>query len=199
MRTMLFVDDHPIYREGLKRALFELVHDLDVVVASGTQEALQLVDARADIDLILADYRLADGDGISILRTVAPSHCDVGLGILCADVTSDLIARVKKLGGVACLSKNRDVTQLASAIETLFAGGMVFDEKEFTSARDGSLSIRRQEIVLLAAGGYLDKEISERLNISESTVRNHWQHIFAQLGASNRTEAVFKATRLGLI
>jgi DNA-binding NarL/FixJ family response regulator len=62
-----------------------------------------------------------------------------------------------------------------------------------------TLSIRRREILLLAGNGQLDKQIGEQLCITESTVRNHWQHIFTRLQASNRTEAVAKAMRLGII
>ena len=62
-----------------------------------------------------------------------------------------------------------------------------------------TLSIRRRKILLLAGKGYADKQIGDQLEISESTVRNHWQHIFVRLEAGNRTEAVVKAMRLGLI
>jgi DNA-binding NarL/FixJ family response regulator len=62
-----------------------------------------------------------------------------------------------------------------------------------------SLSAKRRQILKLAGTGYLDKQISEQLNISESAVRNHWQHIFTRLEAGNRTEAVVKAMQMGLI
>src|SRR5882757_4734027 len=193
MRTILFVDDHPIYRDGLQRALMSSLHNLRIHVAAGYHSAFELLAAARDIDFCLADYRLADGDGISLIEEVRRRYPEIAIGLLCADPTTDIIDRVKVAGGVACLSKERDIDALASAIDTIFNGGLVFDEAPLPASLPRCLSSRRREILKLAGKGHLDKQIGEHLNISESTVRNHWQHIFIRLDAGNRTEAVVKA------
>jgi DNA-binding NarL/FixJ family response regulator len=197
MRTMLFVDDHPIYRDGLQRAVTEALPGLRILVADGTSSALELLSVTDDIDFVLSDYRLVGGDGVTLLEEVRRRYPGIAIGLLCADPTEAVIAKVKAAGAVACLSKDRDTDALAAAIDTIFNGGTVFDDSPLPHS--GTLSIRRREILLLAGNGQLDKQIGERLCISESTVRNHWQHIFTRLQASNRTEAVAKAMRLGLI
>lgn len=199
MKTMLFVDDHPIYRDGLQRALSEALPDLTVLTASGAGAALELLATIRDVDFCLADYRLADGDGASLLEEIRGRYPEVAIGLLCADQPVGIADRVKAIGGVACLSKDRDTDSLASAIETIFNGGLVFDDSLLPASSFGSLSMRRRKILQLAGKGHPDKQIGEQLNISESTVRNHWQHIFIRLDAGNRTEAVVKAIRLGLI
>jgi DNA-binding NarL/FixJ family response regulator len=196
---MLFVDDHPIYRDGLQRALTDALPDLRILTAAGTNAALTLLADTSDVDFCLADYRLADGDGVSLLEAVRRTYPEIAIGLLCADPPAGLIDRVKAMGGVACLSKDRDIDSLASAIDVIFNGGLMFDDNALPVAYHRSLSIRRREILMLAGKGHLDKQIGEQLNISESTVRNHWQHIFVSLDAGNRTEAVVKAIRLGLI
>lgn len=198
MRTMLFVDDHPIYRDGLQSALTHAQPDMRVLTASGAQTALGVLEGTRDIDFCLTDYRLADGDGISLLDEIRRRYPEIAIGLLCADPPAGIIDRLKAIGGVACLSKDRDTESLASAIDTIFNGGLVFDET-LLPASSRTLSIRRREILQLAGKGYPDKQIGEQLKISESTVRNHWQHIFVRLEAGNRTEAVVKALQLGLI
>jgi len=199
VKTMLFVDDHPIYRDGLQRALADALPDIRVLTASGAEAALGLLEATRDIDFCLADYRLGDGDGASLLDEIHRRYPEIAIGLLCADPPAGIIERLKAIGGVACLSKDRDTDSLASAIDTIFNGGLVFDESLLPAASSRSLSIRRRKILQLAGKGYPDKQIGEQLEISESTVRNHWQHIFVRLEAGNRTEAVVKALRLGLI
>ena len=197
MKTVLFVDDHPLFREGLRAALEALDPGLRVVTATDAASALAALAADPSIDLCLTDYRLPQSDGLDLAREVRARHPSVAVALLSGDASLGLAARARAAGAVACLNKTRDVSSLAAAIESVFNGGEVFDD----DAAGGGvlLSERRREIVRFAADGLLDKQIGARLDISESTVRNHWLHIFAQLGVGNRTEAVAKSMRLGLI
>jgi DNA-binding NarL/FixJ family response regulator len=193
--TILFVDDHPIYRDGLQRALTEALPGLEVRAVDGAVAALDALERAPDVDLVLADQRLLDGDGLSLITEARRRHPAIAVALLCADVTPALAQRAGAAGAVACLSKDRDADRLAEALAVLFSGGTVFDAG---LAEDG-LSLRRREILAMAADGLLDKQIGDKLGISESTVRNHWQNLFLKLGAANRTEAVTRALRLGLI
>lgn len=199
MRSLLFVDDHPIYRDGLARLLATVMPDLQVTAVEGLAAALAVLDGGAEPDLCLTDYRLADGDGLDLLVVLRGRMPSLAVGLLCADPTDILVARARSAGAVACLSKDRDAQALAAAIETLFEGGAIFDDGPRLHPAGPPFSIRRREILSMAAEGLLDKQIGDRLGISESTVRNHWQHMFTRLDVSNRTEAVSRAIRLGLI
>jgi DNA-binding NarL/FixJ family response regulator len=128
VKTMLFVDDHPIYRDGLQRALSDALPDLKVLTASGAGAALELLKATRNVDFCLADFRLTDGDGASLLEEIRRRHPEVAIGLLCADPPDGMVDRIKAAGGVACLSKARDTDSLAAAIEAIFDGGLVFDD-----------------------------------------------------------------------
>jgi DNA-binding NarL/FixJ family response regulator len=199
MRSLLFVDDHPIYRDGLARVLHLALPDLVITPVEGVAAALAHLDSGAEPDLCLTDYRLADGDGLALLVALRARMPSLAVGLLCADPSGMLVQRARAAGAVACLSKDRDAAALAAAIETLFDGGAVFDDGPRLHPAGPAFSLRRREILSMAAEGLLDKQIGDRLGISESTVRNHWQHMFTRLDVSNRTEAVSRAIRLGLI
>ena len=85
MKTMLFVDDHPIYREGLQRAFMDALPDLRILTAAGSDAALELLAVTDDIDFCLSDYRLTDGDGASLLEEVRRRYPEIAIGLLCAD------------------------------------------------------------------------------------------------------------------
>jgi DNA-binding NarL/FixJ family response regulator len=193
--SLLFVDDHPIYRDGLQRALQSAMGGLTVAAVDGAAAAIRVLEQRADMDLVLADQRLVDGDGLALITTIRARFPAIAVGLLCADVSGGLARRAAAIGAVACLTKDRDADSLAGALGILFRGGTVFD----TGSMEGDISLRRREILALAADGMLDKQIGDILGISESTVRNHWQHMFQKLGAGNRTEAVTRAIRQRLI
>ena len=199
MKSMLFVDDHPIYREGVQRSLCSVFSELQIYTAENVKSALEFLKKSPNIDLCLSDYRLPDGDGLGLIIEARRQFPLIAIGLLCAEPNPSLIAQARRAGAIACLSKDRDTEGLATAVDQLFAGGEVFDDKPTASANDSALSLRRRELLSLAASGLLDKQIGDKLGISESTVRSHWQHIFMRLQANNRTEAVTKAIRLGLI
>lgn len=199
MKQILFVDDHPIYRDGVRRVLESRGPNLKVHTADGVTDAMDVLERNRDIDLCLSDYRLLDGDGVDLVKKVRARYPTIAVGILCAEPTLSLVNEVRALGAIACLSKDRDPDALCDAIDILYNGGTVFDSFPKYVTGLHTLSLRRREILVFAGQGLLDKQIAGKMMITESTVRNHWQHIFIQLDVSNRTEAVSKALRQGLI
>jgi len=199
MRSLLFIDDHPIYRDGLSKALVASMHNLDIAVVDGCAAAIALIERSPTYDLCLADQRLKDGEGAVLIGLIKARCPLMAVGLLCAEPSASLAERVRRIGAVACLSKDRDTDGLVEALETLFAGGTVFDDFPSGQKDFSAFSLRRREILALAAQGLIDKQIADRLGVTESTIRNHWQHMFVRLGATNRTEAVGKAIRNGLI
>jgi DNA-binding NarL/FixJ family response regulator len=199
MYTLLFVDDHPLYREGVRRALTDAMPELRIVLASGTVSALEVLAVEPDIDLCLSDFQLPDGDGLMLLGQVARQHPTVARGLLCGAPDPAMARQATALGCVACLSKDRDIASLGEALRKLFDGGSVYDVEPAAVMAVVALSDKRKEILRLAAKGLSNKEISALLGISERTVKDHWSYIFEQMGASNRTEAVSQALRERLL
>lgn len=196
MRTILFVDDHPIFREGLRRTLEGEIAGLRVHCASDAKTALERLWSGLDIDLLLSDYKLPDQDGLTLIQVVRRQYPTVAAGLLCADLPFALLSRARALGIVLCMSKGRSASDLVVALQSVFEGGRCFED---VLLRSGQISPRRYEILALASKGHSDKVIGDQLRISENTVRNHWKYIFTQLGVSCRTEAVGKAIRQGMI
>jgi DNA-binding NarL/FixJ family response regulator len=198
LQKLLYVDDHPLFCEGLSRALAAEIPGLRIEIASSVVEALKRLESEPDgFDLCLSDRRLGDGEGAQFAAMVRERFPSVAAGVLTGDVTPGLCRRLRAAGAVACLSKERSVVSLGAAVRRLLDGGKVFEEAQGSDF--ATITARRREIIELAAAGLLDKQIGAQLEISESTVRNHWRHIFERLGASNRTQAVSKALRRGLI
>ena len=198
LRSVLFVDDHPIYRDGLRRTLESEISDLRVTTAGTIHAALELFGSGHNTDFCLSDYRLPDGDGLALLREVRKRNSSVALGLLSAEHSFALHDQARSVGAVLCLSKDRTPGELIAAIETIFQGGEAYDSVA-TKGSSRALSLRRREILSYASGGLLDKQICERMGVSESTIRSHWVEIFTQLDVGNRTEAVTKAIRMRLI
>lgn len=196
--TLLFVDDHPLYREGLKRVVEEVLPDARVLVVPSPSTALSSLADEPDVDLFLTDFRLPEQDGLALLEEVGRRYPTAARGLLCADPTAALVDRARGLGCVACLSKDRNMEEIAEALGILFAGGTVFDGAEAGSAQD-QLSAKRIEILQLAADGQSNKEIARSLGIAERTVKDHWHYIFDRLQVGNRAEAISRAHRLNLL
>lgn len=198
MYTLLFVDDHPLYREGVRRALSDAMPSLRILLADRTASALEMLAAERDIDLCLSDFQLPDGDGLGLLGQVARQYPTVARGLLCGAPDAAMARQAQSLGCVACLSKDRDIASLGEALHALFDGGSVYDVAPAAPV-SGALSDKRKDILRLAAKGLSNKEISALLGISERTVKDHWSYIFDQMGVSNRTEAVSQALRERLL
>jgi DNA-binding NarL/FixJ family response regulator len=194
--TLLYVDDHPLFREGFRRALSAEWPELRILTAPTLASALDTLERESEVDLCLTDQRLGDGEGVGLVEIARERYPLLAVGILTGEVTSALSRRARAAGAIACLSKEREIGSLALAVRGLFEGEPAFDD---TPVAAEIITDRRRDILRMAAEGLLDKQIGAELEITESTVRNHWQHIFERLAASNRTEAVSKAIRLGII
>jgi two-component system, NarL family, nitrate/nitrite response regulator NarL len=204
MRTLLLVDDHPLYRDGMRRALEEAFPALRVRLAGDCASALAVLQTYPDTDLCIADYRLPERNGLQLLELVGVSFPLVARALLGSVLTPELSQRARAIGCVACLSKDRDAAAMCAALQTLADGGTLFDTplRGGESGEDGGtagLSERRLEVLRLAAAGFTNRDIALRLSVSERTVKDHWAYIFEQLHVANRVEAVSRAIRSQLL
>lgn len=126
MKRLLFVDDHPIYRDGIRRTLEAGIPDLSVSVAADATEALGALRADGRIDLCLSDLRLPGEDGLALVTKIRKIDPTIAVGLLCAETSYALIEDVRAIGGVACLSKELDTADLVDAVASVFEGEEVF-------------------------------------------------------------------------
>jgi len=211
----LIVDDHPLFREGLKailarEATFEVVGE-----AGGGREALRMV-SELKPDLVLLDVALPDQSGIELAREIRNLLPDTRIMIVSMHSKVDYIVGAFRAGATGYLVKDSATERLLQGIDAVFKGeyfmdGSVshavvkklvgFPEKK-TRIGDPAyetLTPRQQEVMVLLAEGYSAKQIAEKLFISPKTVENHRGAIMNRLGLKRHHELVRYAARLGLI
>ena len=199
---ILSVDDHPLLREGIAM-LIENQPDMVLVAqaATGREAIEQFRQHRPDVTLM--DLRLPDISGIdalSAIRSESPHACVVMLTTFEGDVE---IQRALEAGARGYLLKTAPAKELVEVIRQTHAGKKRIPAEVAAQLvehmGDEALTPREVEVLKYLAEGNRNKDIGERLFISEETVKVHIKHIMEKLGANDRTQAVAIAVRRGII
>jgi DNA-binding NarL/FixJ family response regulator len=213
---IVIADDHPIVRDGLKK-LLALENDLEVVgEAADGREVLERVQD-LEPDVLLLDLRMPNLDGLSALQALQQSNKATKVIVLTASEDKNEFVQAMKLGCSGIVLKQTAPELIVKSIRKVHAGEIWLDShttaavmRQFSSpteiassgqgkARERSpLSQREREIVALVAQGYKNKEMAEKMFISEQTVKNHLHNIFDKLGVSDRLELALYAIHKGL-
>ena len=193
--SILLVDDHPLFREGLVTALRHQAPGLQLQAAGTAEQAAQALAAPdQSIDLVLLDYCLPGLDGLRCAQQLMEQHPLVGFGLLSGLDDPTLPARARAAGLQAYLSKSLELPELLRRLQQLAQGLPCFDAPSLALAPPApGLTARQQAVLGLLASGASNKEIARALDISPATVKNHLEAIFSRLGASNRMQAVMLA------
>ncbi len=208
---VLIVDDHPVFRDGLRQCL-EARKTIRVLATVGSGEELwKTLRAHGRPQIVLMDVELPGEGGIELTRALHEKHPEVRVVMLTAFSDSERVFAALKAGAVGYLLKNvapdeiRATVERAAAGEPMLSGeiaGRVLREFEREEERDreqlDALTAREEEILKLLATGESNREIGRRLFISEQTVKNHVASIFRKLQVNDRTKAALLAVKLGL-
>lgn len=208
IRTML-VDDHALLREGM-RSLLERENSISVVGEANTvAEALEGV-ARCSPEVMVVDLKLTAGteyEGLRLISELSRQYPDVGTLVLTTFLDDELVVRAVRSGAKGYVVKDIDTTELVRAIISVSRGDSAFDPRSAAvvlravtgQGNSETLTDRERQVLRLLADGLSNKEIGETLFISPSTVKFHIRNIIRKLGVSKRTEAVYSASKRGLI
>jgi DNA-binding NarL/FixJ family response regulator len=199
---ILSVDDHPLLQEGIA-AMIKNQPDMALVAhASNGREALQVFrEHRPDVTLM--DLRLPDMSGIDAMIAIRSEFAEARVIILTTFEGDVEIHRALEAGARGYLLKSMPPRELLEGIRQVHAGKkrippeIVAQLAEHLS--DEGLTPREVEVLKQVAGGNRNRDIADRLFISEETVKVHVKHIMEKLGASDRTDAVAIALRRGII
>src|SRR5574337_681416 len=190
-QAVLIIDDHPLYRSGLKAALAPLPADFDE--AASVLGAIDALGARR-FDLIVYDWYLPDGGGCKGLVAIRQLAPGVPLVVISADEDDTIAFAAAAIGAVGCLRKSIDAQGLRQAIGRLLrtAPGEPQQRKaaQPSAAAPTVLTRRQRDVLDLMACGGSNKRIAMQLGIAEATVRAHVSDLLQLLQARNRTEAV---------
>jgi DNA-binding NarL/FixJ family response regulator len=196
-RYALVVDDHPLIRDGLIATLERSGLRLSCDGAADVARARRALAGATRYDLVLADQRLPDGDGLALLTEAAVAHPRTALVLLSGADDQRLAAQARQAGLAGYLSKSLEPAQMVAAIERVLAGGSWFPERTRTAAP--AFTERQLDVLQRICAGQPSKTIALELGVGERTVKDHLTVIYLRLGASNRAEAVAKASALGLV
>ena len=215
---VMVADDHPVVREGIQK-LLDLEDDVDVVaVASDGREVIEGIKETKP-DVILLDLKMPGMDGLAVLQTLQHLNLDVKTIILTASEDKNEWVQAMKLGCSGIVVKQTPPELIVKSIRKVFEGEIWLDShttaavmRQFAAPTDNGggagsrgggrgrspLSNREREIVALVAQGYRNREMAEKMFISEQTVKNHLHNIFDKLGVSDRLELALYAIHKGL-
>jgi DNA-binding NarL/FixJ family response regulator len=199
MTTVFIVDDHDLFRAGVRA---ELPEDLRIIGdASQVEAAIELIRERKP-DLVLVDVHMPAGGGRAVIEGVHATHPDIRfLAISASDAPEDVVATVRA-GARGYVTKTVSPSDLAEAIRRVVEGDAVFSPKLAGFVLDAFASMevkdldpdldkltkREREVLQHIARGYTYREVGEQLFISAKTVENHMSAVLRKLQLSNRRE-----------
>src|SRR5580698_1708004 len=213
---IVVADDHPIFRDGLCK-LLALEEDFEVVAQA--QDGRQVLDVlqQHEPDILLLDLKMPGLDGLATLQRLQVARNKTRVIVLTASDDKNEFVQAMKLGTSGIVLKQTATELLIKSIRKVHAGEIWLDShttaaviRQFVAADDSPqqsappqqqsrererspLSQREREIVALVAQGFKNKEMAEKMFISEQTVKNHLHNIFDKLGVSDRLELALYA------
>ena len=215
----LVVDDHALIRDAMCSVLVSLRADAQVLQAADGAQALALLAAHPDVDLVLLDLEMPDRDGLSVLDDIVVSHPAVGVVMLSGNQDSETIQQALRRGAQGFIPKAETRDVLTRALELVLAGGVYVPKAALGSRTplaapasvtveppaapapapwsDLGLTERQCDVLALLMQGRNNKLICRALGLAEPTVKNHVSAILRALGVTSRTEAVLVVTRQG--
>lgn len=205
---VLLVDDHKILRQGMRR-LLELDEGIEVVGEAESGEQALALAASASPNVVLMDIRIPDTDGIEATKQIRKSHPEINVIIL-TSYGDEYLEEAVEAGAAGYLLKSVGHDELTQAVRAVSEGEAVIDRslgREFLRRfadltrvrKQDVLSDRQVDVLRLLAAGLSSKDITERLFISNTTLKRELRHIFARLGVDKRTQAIAEAYRRRLI
>lgn len=210
MTKVLLVDDHRLLRESLRRTLEETGLEVAGEAADGN-EAVRLAAELAP-DVVLMDVSMPQLDGVEATRLIRRQMPEVRVVMLTMHAEDDVLTRAMRAGAAGYLVKDCSSGEIVDAIQRVSAGGtalsvdvanaMLAEATRDGPAASGEGSIithREEEVLQLIAEGFSTTEVAAQLFISAKTVKNHLASVYEKLDSRDRTQAVVRAVRMGII
>jgi DNA-binding NarL/FixJ family response regulator len=202
MPSLLIADDHPLFRAALRGAAADAVADLTVHEADSLDSVLAVLETEPDIDLVLLDLHMPGNHGLAGLAAIRAQYPGVAV-VVSANDDPRVVRRALDHGAAGYLPKSSGLDELRGAIRAVLGceqwlppslrAAVSRTQSSTTDAdlasRLASLSPQQFRVLTFVAEGLLNKQIADRLDVQERTVKAHLSAIFERLGVRNRTQA----------
>ena len=206
---LLLVDDHRMLREGLRRSMESYGFNV-VGEASDGEEGLRMARALLP-DVVLMDVTMPVLDGVEATKRIRQSCPETRVVMLTMHADRDVLTKAIRVGASGYLVKDASTDDVADAVRAVangdgtlspeFARSMLREARTLLSPEPSSpvISKREEEVLQLVADGLSTTEVASKLYISVKTVKNHLASIYQKLDTADRTQAVVRAVRMGII
>lgn len=212
MIKIILVDDHELFRFGLKSAIEKRDDNIVIVGEAGSGEEFFRLIENTHVDIVLLDIILPDMSGVEIARRLKRERPEIRILAISSENTAEVVKQLIEIGIEGFISKRMGSSgELAEAIHNIMNGFeyfgkdissiiyQIFVSQKNTTKIPAEFTDREREILLLSREGLQGKEIADRLGITPNTVRNHKANIFQKLGINNTVEMVQYALKKGII
>lgn len=212
---LMIVDDQKLMRQGLK-TLLELEGGFEIVAEAGDGQAA--LDAYAELqpDVALMDVRMPGMDGVEATRRLRQKWPDARVIILTTFNDDEYVFEALRVGALGYLLKDLSGQELANAVRTVAGGGALIDPsvarkvvaefarltppaRPMNEGLPDPLTERELDVLRLLAQGLSNREIGNKLSLTEGTVKNYVTNVLQKIGARDRTQAALRGRELGLI
>jgi two-component system, NarL family, nitrate/nitrite response regulator NarL len=206
--TVVVVDDHPFFRDGVARGLTQSGQIKVVGTAENGREALELINAEKP-DVALVDYQMPDLDGLDVAHAVVRDGLPTKVLLLSAVTDSAVVFRALEEGAKGYLSKDARRAEIVDAVLRVAKGATVVPPELAAGIADQirlrsqpgapALSEREGQVLRGFAAGLSIPQLAAQFVIGTSTVKTHTQRLYEKLGVSDRAAAVAEGMRRGLL
>jgi DNA-binding NarL/FixJ family response regulator len=210
MREVLIADDHPLFRDALKRAVLQALPDAMLREADGVTSLHAAVDAHPDLELLLLDLHMPGATGFSALVHIRGQHPGLPIVVVSAHEEVAIIHRAIAHGASGYIPKSASVETIVDAVRRVLDGDLWMPASAYikepvlradeagAAARVAVLTPQQFRVFNMIAEGLLNKQIAYDLGVSEATVKAHMTAIMRKLGVSNRTQVALLASHLAI-
>ncbi|MFA6013794.1 MAG: response regulator transcription factor [Gallionellaceae bacterium] len=214
---VLMVDDHVLFRDGMRYVLQQLADEVEIIDTGNFADGMMHAASNPDLDLALLDINMPGSEGLLSIQKFHEQNPTIPLVVVSGSDQREDIETVMEYGAMGFISKMSSSKIMLSALRMVMDGGIYLppqllqqtisnmemdsggssDRRTSRTFKQG-LTARQLEILTLVAQGLTNKEISEKLNLADGTVKVHVAAIYQALRVTSRTEAVSLARRMGM-
>lgn len=207
---IIIADDHPLFRSALRQAINQTFKNIEIIECDSISSLETTCKTHSTADLILLDLHMPGAVGFSGLVLTRRQFPNLPVVVVSANEDPSIMRRAVDYGASGFIPKSSSLDTMSQALQAIVNGAIwlpeiassfdpssISEEQEF-AGRLKSLTPQQFRVYMMLTKGLLNKQIADRVNVSEATIRTHMTAIFKKLGVRNRTQAVLMAKYLNI-